>query len=296
MIPGTIMHDSLPAPDTEIHQTPIIIQSDKNMNNEFWLIAAATGLVACTWLYKKGKKTYYFIRKISRSFKTVRWDPKSTLNDGQCRKLAVGAMYASQQGAYQNSMTTGIRDLLPRILGEWWGIDNYMDAHKELDYLCQKGYRYYFPFICQAFLTDDPDKQDEVFQQNMTSQEDYDKITFQFQNLEETYDELLECKVIAGKEDLKRYGVTGWDAGRICFLARACREMNYITEEEAWQYIDIAYKMTRDAFSSWHDMAMSYIIGRSLWGGKSAYNSVMKNTADKLLSSEESPWTRYAWS
>ena len=102
----------------------------------------------------------------------------------------------------------------------------------------------------------------------MTSQEDYDKITFQFQNLEETYDELLECKVIAGKEDLKRYGVTGWDAGRICFLARACREMNYITEEEAWQYIDIAYEMTKAEFSSWHDMAMSYIVGRSLWGGK----------------------------
>ena len=72
--------------------------------------------------------------------------------------------------------------------------------------------------------------------------------------------------------------------------------MNYITEEEAWQYIDIAYKMTREAFSSWHDMAMSYVIGRSLWGGKSSYNSVMKNTADKLLSNEESPWTRYAWS
>ena len=99
MIPGTIVHDSLPAPDTEIHQTPIIIQSDKNMNNEFWLVAAATGLVACAWLYKKGKKTYYFIRKISRSFKTVRWDPKSTLNDGQCRKLAVGAMYALATGS-----------------------------------------------------------------------------------------------------------------------------------------------------------------------------------------------------
>ena len=266
------------------------------MSNDFWLVAAAAGLVACIWLYKKGKKTYYFIRKVSRSFQTVRWNPKSTLNEEQCRKLAVGALYASQQGAYQNTMETGIRDLLPRILGDWWGIDNYMDAHKELDYLCQKGYRYYFPFIYRAFLLDDPEKQDEIFQQNMTSQEDYDKATLQLQNLEETYSELLECKAIAGKEDLEHYGVAGWDAGRICFLARACCEMNYIREEEAWQYIDIAYKMTRDAFSSWHDMAMSYVIGRSLWGGKSSYNSVMKNTADKLLNSEESPWMRYAWS
>ena len=40
---------------------------------------------------------------------------------------------------------------------------------------------------------------------------------------------------------------------------------------------------------------MSYIIGRSLWGGKEAYNSVMKSTADELLSVEKSPWVRYAW-
>ena len=71
--------------------------------------------------------------------------------------------------------------------------------------------------------------------------------------------------------------------------------MDYITDEEAWQYIDIAYEMTKTEFSSWHDMAMSYIVGRSLWGGKSAYNSVMKDMADKLLAQEDSPWVRYAW-
>lgn len=46
----------------------------------------------------------------------------------------------------------------------------------------------------------------------MTSQEDYDKIVMQFQNLQETYEELLSYKVIVSKEDLKRYGVAGWDA------------------------------------------------------------------------------------
>lgn len=102
----------------------------------------------------------------------------------------------------------------------------------------------------------------------MTSQEDYDKIVMQFQNLQKTYEELLSCKVIVSKEDLKRYGVAGWDAGRICFLARACCEMDYISEADAWRYIDVAYDMAHSAFSSWNDMAMSYVIGRSLWGGK----------------------------
>ena len=110
-----------------------------------------------------------------------------------------------------------------------------------------------------------------------------------------TFDELIRCKVVAEKEELLHYGVAGWDAGRICFLARACCEMGYITEAEAWKYIDLAYNMAHSTFSSWKDMGMSYVIGRSLWGGKHAYNSVMKDTADELLKHENSPWRKYAW-
>ena len=103
----------------------------------------------------------------------------------------------------------------------------------------------------------------------MTSQEDYDKIVMQFQNLQKTYEELLSCKVIVSKEDLKRYGVAGWDAGRICFLDPVlAAKMDYISEADAWRYIDVAYDMAHSAFSSWNDMAMSYVIGRSLWGRK----------------------------
>jgi len=265
------------------------------MSNDFWFSIAIAAVVGGFWLYKKGKGAVSTIRKIQRSFKGVCLNPKSRLSDEQCKKLAVGAMYASQQGAYQNSIETGIADLLPKILGEWWGIESTDSARTELDYLCEKGYRYYFPFVYKAFLLDKPEAQDEVFQQNMSSQEDYDKIVAQFQNLQETFDELIRCKVIAGKEDLQRYGVAGWDAGRICFLARACCEMGYITEADAWKYIDSAYNMAHSTFSSWKDMAMSYVIGRSLWGGKNAYNSVMKDTADELLTHENSPWKKYAW-
>ena len=204
------------------------------MNNDFWISVTIAAVVGGFWLFKKGKSAYSFIRKIRRSFKGVCLNPKSKLSDEQCKRIAVGAMYASQQGAYQNSVETGISDILPKILGEWWGIETTEAARKELDYLCGKGYRYYFPFVYQAFLLDKPEEQDEIFQQHMTSQEDYDKIVRQFQNLQETYEELLSYKVIAQKEDLKRYGVTGWDAGRICFLARACCEMGYISETDAW--------------------------------------------------------------
>lgn len=94
------------------------------MSNDFWFSMAIAVVVGGFWLYKKGKNAVLTIRKIHRSFKGVCLNPKSKLSDEQCKKLAVGAMYASQQGAYQNSIETGISDLLPKILGEWWGIES----------------------------------------------------------------------------------------------------------------------------------------------------------------------------
>lgn len=93
------------------------------MDNNFWISAAIAAVVGGAWLFKKGKSAYSFIRKIRRSFKGVCLNPKSRLTDEQCKKIAIGAMYASQQGAYQNSIETGIPDMLPKILGEWWRIE-----------------------------------------------------------------------------------------------------------------------------------------------------------------------------
>ena len=262
---------------------------------EFYVTLAAVAVGALTWLYKKGSRVWRTVRKLRRSFRDICLNPKSTLDDAHCRQLAIGAMYASQQGAWQNSLETGISDTLPEILGGWWGIDSTAEARTQLDYLCEKGFRYYWPTVLEAFRLDDRLRQDALFQQRMTSQEDYDKATSQLENLRETLDELLACGVVASKEELSGCNVTGWDAGRIVFLARACCEMGYLTEEEAWTYIGRADALAHEACGSWRELAMSYILGRSLWGGKRAYNSVMKTTADVLLSDPKSPWVRYPW-
>ena len=185
-----------------------------------------------------------------------------------------------------------IRAVVPSGSSAW---QSSQDAKQTLEYLGEKGFAYYFPYVYQTFLLDNEEAKDRIFQQHMTNQEDYDKVVEQLHNLEECYDELLECGCITCREDLLRYGVTGWDAGRLNFMARACYDMKYISEAEAWDYIDRAYEMVRDRFSSWHDLAMSYIIGRALWGGKSASNSGMMYMAEDLLKSEKSPWTKIEW-
>lgn len=262
---------------------------------EFYVMLAAVAVGALTWLYRKGSRVWRTVRKLRRSFQEICLNPKSTLDDKRCRQLAVGAMYASQQGAWQNTLETGILDALPEIVGGWWGIDSTPEARRQLDYLCEKGFRYYWPAVLEAFRLDDCERQDELLQQRMTSQEDYDKASSQLENLRETFDELLVCGVVVSREELGRCGVSGWDAGRIVFLARACCEMGYLSEEEAWAYIGRADALAHEACGSWRDLAMSYILGRSLWGGKRAYNPVMKKTADVLLSDPKSPWVRYPW-
>ena len=115
------------------------------MDNNFWISAAIAAVVGGAWLFKKGKGTYSFIRKIRRSFKGVCLNPKSRLTDEQCKKIAIGAMYASQQGAYQNSIETGIPDMLPKILGEWWGIETTEDDGKNWTIFAKKDTGIIFP-------------------------------------------------------------------------------------------------------------------------------------------------------
>ena len=182
---------------------------------EFYVMLAAVAVGALTWLYRKGSRVWRTVRKLHRSFREICLNPKSTLDNERCRQLAVGAMYASQQGAWQNSLETGIFDTLSEILGGWWGIDSTAEARAQLDYLCEKGFRYYWPTVLEAFRLDGRERQDELLQQRMTSQEDYDKVSSQLENLRETFDELLSCGVVASKEELNGCNVSGWDAGRL---------------------------------------------------------------------------------
>lgn len=262
------------------------------MENNNWMFWAAGSAMLLSFLYYK---VWPFARKIIRAFGGIRLDSNSNLSQQQYKKLSIGSLYALQQGAYLNSLTLDIPDKLPTILGRWWGISTARDARDTLEYLCQNGFDTYFPFVYQAFLLDKEEEQDQIFQQNMPSQEDYNKAVEQLHNLKETYEELVECGVISSKEDVGRYGVIGWDAGRINFMARACYDANYISEAEAWEYIDKAYDLAHSHFTSWHDLAMSYVIGRAMWGGTGAHNSGMKLLADDLLSKPNSPWVQIEW-
>lgn len=223
-------------------------------------------------------------------------DPAVALPVEQYRKLSLGAIYSEQQCAWLNTLDTGLpKKEIRRIVGEWWGVAGIDEAVAKLDYLRDKGFRYYFPVVMRAHRSPAGERQRVVEAAFPDDAEDRRKALSQIANLDETLDELVEDGVIDSPAGLERHGVAGWDCGRLVYLARLCREMGYIDDEEAWDYIDAADRLARQTFGSWKEYAKSYVIGRALWGGADCDNSEVAEIAGYLLEDEDSPWVRMPW-
>ncbi|MDR1415147.1 MAG: DUF1266 domain-containing protein [Odoribacteraceae bacterium] len=216
------------------------------------------------------------------------------INTLESKKILTGALYADQQDAYLNTLTADIGDKLYTILREWWSINGRDSAIETLDYLRDKGFAFYFPTVMKASRAGSEEAAKEIITAEMTTQEDAEKAYSQANNLLASIDALKEAGIITTIDDVEKYGVTGWDAGRLIFIARLCHDAKYISAEEAWAYIDVAYAQAQTAFNSWEEIANSYIIGRFLWNGKNADDG-MDRLAKGLLTKPDSPWVQVPW-
>ena len=211
------------------------------------------------------------------------------------RKIALGALYSEQQAAYINSIDTGLdHEVISNIAGNWWQVNNGKEAVNTLNYLSDKGFDYYFPAVVAARNIPETERL-EFLRDSFDSKEDAEKALSQLNHLEESYPELQSSHIIKSDADIVRLGVSGWDAGRLVFMARLFYNAGYITLQQAWSYIDHAQSVARANFNSWHDFACSYILGRAMWGGKNAGNTAIITIARYLLKDPQSPWVRLAW-
>lgn len=237
-----------------------------------------------------------------------RKNSKSTLTQQQYRQVLLGAIYAQQQTAYINSLETGVnKSKATEIANEWWGIHNHEEAMDTLNYLHEDGFETLLPLVYEAYGLSDTESRKNFLINNLVPDreltedekaeigENLNKAFSQIYNLEETYDELIKRSIITCKEDILKYGVSGWDSGRLSFLSRICYDLSYISESETWDYQQKAYEQSKKKFNSWEDFAKSYIIGRSLWGGSDSMNSIIIDYAEELLKDQKSPWKEIQW-
>ncbi len=85
-------------------------------------------------------------KKVTKGlFGRVYLNKNSTISNEQYKKIAIGALYSEQQTAFINSLTTGLgKSDIKKLLSEWWEINNPDQAKEQLEYLSNKGFRFYF--------------------------------------------------------------------------------------------------------------------------------------------------------
>jgi len=232
--------------------------------------------------------------KVSKGlFSSIYLNKNTTVTSEQYKKIALGAIYSEQQTAYIKSLTTGLGNL-DKILGDWWGIHDRNEALEVLNYLKDKGFRFYLPVVYKSYTSPESD-QNQIIVDNFSDDEDQEKAYSQLENLKETLEELKEGHMITTLTDILSYGTEGWDCGRLVFLARLCFDAKFITEEEAWSYINAASELANSKFQSWEEYSKSYVIGRSMWGGVESGNTGIMVIAKDLLKLPNSPWVQMSW-
>lgn len=184
------------------------------------------------------------------------------LTGERLKKVAVSALYGMQQSASLDTLSTGLGKYKKKtILEDWWGITQSDYAVETLERLV-----YYIKTTEQLFAEQSPEVvsqvllNDKLMTQDIATMEELRKnsVWKHYVNV------LKKGHVITSEEEVLKYTPLAWDMGRLVFMSRLCFDAGYISEEDAWTYIDTACERLR-FFDSWSSFTTSYLIGRTMW-------------------------------
>lgn len=89
----------------------------------------------------------------------------------------------------------------------------------------------------------------------------------ELEDYQDTVEALHDSLGLTLKDINKCPSTIGWDIERVGHLARVCSHIGYITQDEAWQYLVRAGKLTKEHFTNWMDYAVSISMGRAFTMG-----------------------------
>ncbi len=218
---------------------------------------------------------------------------KSNLNnrvpERQMAALNVGAINAEQTASYCDSLSTGLK--LKSLVGNLASAYDILDrdsALDTLDWLKNRGHRHYFEAV-KGLVAGKTNAIDESVLLPEELPNTYEYIN----HMNSTIAKLIEEGFIQDKADLAKISILAWDMGRLVFVARCCQEVSFITENEAWDYINDAYGQCKEVYSSWEELGKGYIIGRCMWSGESMSLGVLMGICKDLIKDAKSPWNLY---
>lgn len=164
------------------------------------------------------------------------------------------------------------------VLKNYWKIDNRKIALTALEYLVNEGHR---SFADEILIILKNDRSNEYI--------GLDHAKF----LYEQCNKMLISEFNIDKKILNKVTTTAWDSDRLVNVARWCYDAKYISEEEAWKYIEKAKIMAQNSFDSWEEYYVSYVYGRSL--GYNGDPAELLQAGENLLKNKDSIWERVAF-
>ncbi|MBE1553996.1 DUF1266 domain-containing protein [Sporosarcina limicola] len=234
-----------------------------------------------------------FFKKLAGALskKKYRKNPNAAiLTVEQYAALYVGAINSEQTMYFCDSLQTGSdKNEISRSVKDYYGIVDRDTALMTLNWLSSRGHRIYFEAIKQLVSGLSIAVDEAILE------EDEKVNTYKYMNhLNHTIEDLVKNKHINKREDLSTKSIVGWDMGRLVLITRCCYDLAYVSEEEAWSYINKAHRECQNTYLNWKEFADGYIIGRSMWSGSHTTLHGIMEIAKELLKDADSPWLKYS--
>ena len=155
-----------------------------------FIVPIAIVIYVVCLIVRFARKTAKAIHHIRLGIRTI---DDASLSADQVRTIAVGALYAYQQGGYTDAMYPDIEESrLNTMLSDWWGIDSRESAIGTLNYLCNAPSQQILPFVVEAYKTSDKDHVSKMIKDYVS----------QYDDVEEAYHDIAD-RVRTQSENLK---------------------------------------------------------------------------------------------
>lgn len=250
-------------------------------------------LVKALWRVRKDGWGAFW-GKLKSAGQGPRVDADAHYTEEELRKFSLGNLYVyQQQGTLNTTFATGVlNNVRETILYSYFSIKDHTSAVETLQWLASAPSQTAFHYVYEAFLQGKEGKKWLRAHEELKDHSNFvDDCVEKLENLQNNFEYLVSEGIVASQEDMGRIGVLAWDAGRLNFIARLCHEQGFIDKDLCQQCVDVAYEMTKDAYTGWKDYVYSYVLGRTLSMG----SANMSGLAKELLEKPESPWSYVKW-
>lgn len=232
-----------------------------------------------------------FFKKVLKAMSSQKYrtNPYPThLTDSQLLALNIGAINAEQTSYYCDSLETGCdKQETADNLANYYDICDSRTASTTLNWLKDEGHRVYFDAIKKMVAG-----ASSAMDTNVLAEEQIAIAYTYVEHLKSTVEELMDEKCIADIKELGDASIIAWDMGKLVLVSRCCCELGYISEAEAWEYINYACTKCKETYEDWSSLANGYIIGRAMWNGSNMMLTGIIGIAQDLLRDSNSPWKK----